>query len=434
MREILAQEQITADDDAIAIVAREAGGSLRDALTVLDQLLAFGGDALQGEEVARGLGIADQRSVVAVAEAVLGGDAGACLRAVSALGQQGLDVMHFARQLLSLMRDLVVLRVVGDSAELIDRPEQERQQLGAIAQAHGAQQLERSFSGLAKLVEEVGQSGSPQLTLEMGLVRLADRPPLEPLSELMARLRALEARLGGGGGGAAGAAGRGPGRTDAAGGARGPRRGAAQQAQGPHELRAPARLEPRRADPGAEPRRGRPSAGPARGPDPEPAPGAPEPAATSTVGDVPAPARHDTGADPGGGGDLPQGWHEIIAALHQSQPALGAVLAHGVPVRVDPSAVVVSFPEGSFFGRQAGAESARSVLADAAERVLGRRPRIEVGFGLASSRSTVAALEAEREQERRAQAVKSALSHPLVREAMDVFPEAEGNVDVVVED
>src|SRR5262245_35552819 len=105
VREILAQEKIEADDDAIAIVVREAAGSLRDALTVLDQLLAFGGDGLRGEDVARGLGIADQGTVLRVAEALLGGDAASCMRAVSTLAEQGVDVLHFARQLLWVLRD-----------------------------------------------------------------------------------------------------------------------------------------------------------------------------------------------------------------------------------------------------------------------------------------------------------------------------------------
>jgi DNA polymerase III subunit gamma/tau len=226
VKEILAKENITADEEAVSIVVREADGSLRDALTVLDQLLAFGGQAeLKGEEVARGLGIADRRHVLQVAEAMLGGDAATCVRNVGSLAGQGLDIVHFARQLLGWMRDLVVLRVVGDSPDLIDRSDEERQQAAEIAQAHSAQHLERSFAGLSKLLEEVFQSADPQLTLEMGLVRLADRPPLEPLAELLSRLQALEQRLApgggtpspgressgpGGGGGGPGGAGRGP--------------------------------------------------------------------------------------------------------------------------------------------------------------------------------------------------------------------------------
>jgi DNA polymerase-3 subunit gamma/tau len=412
VKQILAQEKIDADDEAIAIVVREAAGSLRDALTVLEQLLAFGDGGLKGDEVARGLGIADQRSVLTVAQAVLTGDAAVCLRAVATLGEQGLDILHFARQLLGLLRDLVVLRVVGDDDELIDRPDEERRQAAQIALAHSPQQLERGFAGLSKLVDEVGQSTNPQLTLEMGLVRMADRPPLQPLSELLARLHALEQRLAGGGQAASGE------RKDTSGSAqgRGPKRAAPPDTQAPHELRMPPRLEPRRAEP--VPRQlDAPQASPTASSIGTPViPAAPAP--TGTKGDD----------------DVPQAWREIVAVLHQTQPALGAVLEHGVPVQIDASKLVLSFPEGSFFGRQATSSAARQALADAAERVLGQRPAVEVGFGLSSKRPTVAAQEAARRQEHRAEAIEAALSHPRVKDAMDVFPEAEGNVDVQVED
>jgi DNA polymerase-3 subunit gamma/tau len=442
VKAILAQENIKADDAAIAIVVREAAGSLRDALTVLDQLLAFGGDGLKGEEVARGLGIASQESVLAVAEALLGGDAASCLRAVATLAEQGLDIMHFARQLLSLMRDIIVLRVVGDDGELVDRPEDERKHAARIGAAHGAQQLERTFAGLSKLLDEVGESGSPQVTLEMGLVRLADRPALEPLSELLARLHALEQRLASGeSGGASSGRSNMPGASATGAGVAagpGPKRAGPPQAPAPHELRPPVRPEPRRAESSVSPRPGatadnRAAAIAPAGRSPQPTPPADDrvagAAATRSNGAVARPSTDASGND-----GVPQAWREIVAALHQAQPALGAVLEHGVPVRIDPSKIVLSFPEGSFFGRQATSDPAREALADAAERVLGQRPAIEVGFGLSSSRPTVAAQETERRKERRAVAEQAALSHPRVKDALDVFPEAEGNVNVEVED
>jgi DNA polymerase-3 subunit gamma/tau len=436
VRAILTQEGMAADDEAIAIVVREAGGSLRDALTVLEQLLAFGGDKLSGEDVARGLGIADQRSVLAVAEAVLSGDAATCVRSVAAIAEQGLDVLHFARQLLSLVRDLVVLRVAGEDPQLVDRSEEELQNAVKLAMTHSPQQLERTFAGLSQLVDEVGQTATPQLVLEMGLVRLADRPPLQPLSELLARLAALEARMQGGGGPSPD---RGAGPAGGGGPSRGPRRTAPGQAQAgsdqPHDLRAQARVapHPRRGDPSSPPRR--PLDGGIAGEDVSVPPSfVPPPTPVVQAGAAPAaaPAAASAALD-AGHGEVPEAWQRIVATLQETQPALGAVLEHGVPVQVDEDALRVSFPEGSFFGRQAMAQTARQALADAALHVLGRAPRIEIGFGLQSQRPTVAAVQAARQKEKRAEVVQAALSHPKVKDAMDVFPEAEGDVDVQVE-
>merc|ERR1711916_97793 len=119
MGEILTTEEVTADDSAVQLVAREAGGSMRDALTLLDQLLAFSGNELKLEAVSQGLGIAGRAQIHAAATALLEGDPRTCLRAVHALGEQGLDVLHFSRQLLQFLRDLVVLRVVGPNGELV---------------------------------------------------------------------------------------------------------------------------------------------------------------------------------------------------------------------------------------------------------------------------------------------------------------------------
>ncbi|HET8935220.1 MAG TPA: DNA polymerase III subunit gamma/tau, partial [Polyangiales bacterium] len=199
VREILRAEQINADEAAIALVAREAAGSMRDALTVLDQVLALGDSELRGDTVARGLAIASRESVLRVIEALLSGDAAACLQCVAAVAEQGLDLLHFTRQLLECARDLVVLRVVGagsDAAVALTPDELTRAK--QLAEGHERAELERLFGGLTKLIEEVGQAAMPQMTLEMGLVRLASRPPLVAVQELITRLKGFEDLLTGG--------------------------------------------------------------------------------------------------------------------------------------------------------------------------------------------------------------------------------------------
>src|SRR5688572_12906102 len=100
VREILAAEGITADDAAVAIVAREAAGSMRDALTILDQVVAFSGSELRGVEVAEALGIADRARVFEAVRGVLGGDAAAALRVVDEMAQRGVDMLNFGKQIL----------------------------------------------------------------------------------------------------------------------------------------------------------------------------------------------------------------------------------------------------------------------------------------------------------------------------------------------
>jgi len=406
VREILSREGIEADDAAVAIVAREAAGSMRDALTVLDQLLAFGGGKLVGSEVAAGLGVADRKHVQGVGEAVLTGDAARCVRAVAALASQGIDILHFAKQLLSVLRDLVVLRVVGDDHELVDLADDERESMNALATSHPPAHIERTFSGMSLLVEEIGQSTTPELVLEMGLVRLAERPPLEPLTELLARLAALEGKLAAGGAsGGAGPAvprGMGPG---------GPPPGAPRPGPGPGPSAPPRRAEPERAAPRI-----------AKAPPEPPKPSAPAPAFVAPpVAATPAPTVP---------GQLPEAWMKMVELLHDSQPALCAVLEHGTPSVVSVEKIVVMFPEGSFFGKQAAAAPAKNALADIAERVLGKRPKIEIAEGKISNAPTVAAEQAKRREADRQQMEQTARNHPAVREAMSVFDATDADVRV----
>jgi len=126
VREILALEHITTDEQAVAIVAREAAGSMRDALTLLDQLVALGGERLEGSAVTEALGIAARGAVHDSARALLLGDGKATLEAVAALAEQGVDMLHFARQLLELLRDYVVIDVAGADTPLVALVDEER--------------------------------------------------------------------------------------------------------------------------------------------------------------------------------------------------------------------------------------------------------------------------------------------------------------------
>ncbi len=210
LREILAAENIESDDAAVSLVAREAAGSMRDALTVLDQVLALGGERLEGDAVARGLGVAGRKHVWATLGAVLEGNAAGVLRGVHEIAEQGFDVLNYTRQLLECSRDLVVFKVISAEQELLELSPEERDVAKKLSDAHSQQDLERLFSGLNALMEEVGLAGMPKLALEMGLVRLSDRPALLPLGELLERLASLEGKLGAAaaGGGAGGGGGR----------------------------------------------------------------------------------------------------------------------------------------------------------------------------------------------------------------------------------
>jgi DNA polymerase-3 subunit gamma/tau len=504
VREILALEQIEADDSAVALVAREAAGSMRDALTVLDQLLALGGTTLHGETVASGLGIASRDHVFGTIETLLSGDAAQCLRNVSTVVEQGLDTLHFAKQLLECARDLVVLRVVGEADAHVELGPDELARAKQLSRTKERPELERLFSGLAKLVEEVGQAGLPQMTLEMGLVRLADRPPLVALQELVDRLKGIEERLSAGQG--VGSPGGAP-----ASGTRNPlKRGSGSDTGAPRAARltvpdgtptapsdvaaeagstasadaaargtasqnsntpliSPANTAREGADyvrpplqsatslPAADRDQKLPAANLDHAAVPpnvslpdvrsqELQPVATHLAAAPIAASFEASRVSRATATAGAKRDVQTGpveaptsidseevWPRIVSQIKISQPALGAVLDHGMPLEVTPVVLRIGFPEGSFFGRQAQSTSAREAILRAAEQVLGARPNFSISVPGATKVTTLAETEETARRTRTAARREVALRHPSVIDAMEVFEESEGSVDVHVD-
>ena len=410
VREILGAESLSADDEAISVVAREAAGSMRDALTLLDQLVAISDDRITADTVAVSLGIAAREALYDVAGAVLQGDGARVVQAIDALADKSVDMQHFARQLLQLMRDLVVLKLdAGDPADWV--PE-EREAAEALIEDIDILELQRGFRATSKVMDEMAQSPNPKLMLEMGLVRVATRPPLQSVSELLARLDALQGNPGAAGG-------------------------------------PPSGSRPRKPNPKPSPRSATPKPASSRQPAPEAKleptpPPDPQPEARRRTPSEPImPAtRHAGGFQTSTGEVLTpirraalQEWEELVGTLEQQQPALAAVLEHGIPKAVGPDRIVLSFKDGSFYGRQAESPESIAAIARVAEQQLGARPEIQIRFDAQAEAATktVAAVAAQRKEAEAAAKRKEALNHPRVRDAIDVFPESAGKLKVHIE-
>lgn len=438
VREILGREGIEADDDTVALVAREAGGSMRDALTLLDQVVALGGEKLVGVEVAQSLGIAGRAEVRAVVESLVRGEPRPILERLQAVAQRGLDTNHFAKQLVGFLRDLVVLRVTDDPKSLVDLVQEEEAFAVQLAKSVDVLELQRLFSGLARLQDEVARSSSPHLALEMGLVRLATRPALHSVAELLARLEALEGRLAGGGGGGS--------RDD--------------RFTSPGSLAAPTR----ETSPGSLSAPRDTSFAP---PEPEP-PAAPRtspsnitaaakaalalsrgvrerrsPSAPPSSGDEPSEEPHAAPpppvAEPSNGPRLRkstlQAWGELVEAVRaHGHESIAAVFEQAEAQAVREDKIVLLYPDGSFFGRQANEPLARAALEDAARRILGTTPILEIREVPAiDPEKTLAGIGEQRKRLDAERRKREALEHPRILDALDVFPEAKGHVEVALE-
>jgi DNA polymerase III subunit gamma/tau len=194
LRRIVTAEGLALSDEAVSLVAREAEGSLRDAQSLLEQVLTAAGADADDATIRSVLGAADRRLVAAVAEGVLAGDAAGCLRQLAALYEHGYDAQRFCRDLLEHFRHLAVLAATGDRSLVAELPEAEVATLVAQAQQRSADDIQRFFGLLLETDEVLAQPArtvDPQLVLEMRVLRLATLPPLLPVADILARLDAL---------------------------------------------------------------------------------------------------------------------------------------------------------------------------------------------------------------------------------------------------
>jgi DNA polymerase-3 subunit gamma/tau len=259
LRKIAGAEQLKISDTSLFAIAREADGSLRDAQTLLDQVISYGGAEIGDAQVAEVLDLLDRRALLAVLEACVAGDAAAALAACGRLAETGGDAKRIGEALLGLLRDLVVLRVAPEATGLVEGSADDVAALRALAERSDATRLRRMFRALLKEQEDLSFAPAPFAVLEMAVLRLATLPEGDEVGRLIARLDELERRLGGGDPGPPPAprAGGGNAPRGGSGGARGGRRGDAAPredaagAPGEPASLAPSAPAPAPAGPGA---------------------------------------------------------------------------------------------------------------------------------------------------------------------------------------
>ena len=199
LKQIVADEKIEANDAALFDLAREADGSMRDAQSLLDQVIVFAGKKIGEAEVRAALGVADRSVLYRITEAILTRDAASCLRAVDELHRYGYEVGQFCRDLVRQLRHLTVAALFKDATLLTDLPDAEVQETMRQAALRSPDDLQRLFRITQESIEEVRRGILPVLVLEMMLVKMATLPEAAPVDQVIARLEAMERRLGGGG-------------------------------------------------------------------------------------------------------------------------------------------------------------------------------------------------------------------------------------------
>jgi DNA polymerase-3 subunit gamma/tau len=192
------EEQLPLSEAVLYSIAREAEGSMRDAQSLLEQILAFSGEGLVDTEILDLLGVIDRQSVQKVAHAIVQADAMSCLAVVADLYQRGIDIKRFCHQLCEYFRNLLFVALGSQAAAAwLDLPAEELQVLQGEVQATSAESLQLYCQMILKGEEDIRRSNLPRITLEMLLLRLTQLPRLESLQTLLGKLDALEKQCAG---------------------------------------------------------------------------------------------------------------------------------------------------------------------------------------------------------------------------------------------
>jgi len=334
LQRVSAAEGISAEDAAVAMIARSASGSFRDALGTLDQLVAFGGNEVKLEDVLELLGAADAELLFDAVDAVAAEDPKGVLLGVEKMARSGRDPAQFARDLLAHLRHLLVTQTVGEVPNTFVVTATDSERLAAQANAVGPATLVRTIDELANALTNVREGDDARMAVEIALLKAA-RPDLDPSTEgLLRRIERLEQ-----------------------GGAAAPRAAAPVVKEDPPPATDSA-PPPSVAPPAPEPPKASTDA-----PEPEP-PTAPDPEpSTQTAGPVTFEEVVNT-------------WAAVLDKLRETSPALAATFDGARPVKLDSEGLEIGFPaELTFNKKKAETPEKRELMADAIEDVMGERLR-----------------------------------------------------------
>jgi len=351
---VAAAEGIEAEDAAMAMIARSAAGSFRDALGTLDQLVAYGGERVELDAVLELFGAADAELLFEAVDAVIAEDSRAALLGIEKMARSGRDPAQFARDLLAHLRHLLVTQTVGEVPNTFVVTATDAERLAAQAAAVGPATLVRTIDEIAGALTNVREGDDARMAVEIALLKAA-RPDLDPSTEgLLRRVEKLESTM-------------------------------ATSPAGPVAAGDPPPLPVAKASSGVGPPTA-PPAGDTSSSD------ARVSEASGQGSDAADPAAEAEAADPsdessspatGPAGDsalsldkVQRVWPAVLDKLRETSPALAATFDGARPVSLDDEGLTIGFPgELTFNKKKAETPEKRELMADAIEAILGQRVR-----------------------------------------------------------
>ncbi len=190
LRSICEAEGIQISNAALEQVVFSSGGSMRDAMSALDQVIAFSGSQVHDEDVASLLGLVEPKILSRTVRAIAQGNLAVILNEIKDLAEAGQDLNNFCRRLSGQFRNLMVLKAGIDDPGLLGIPGSLLPELREQAEFFSKEDLLRLFDSFQKIETAMKYSTQVRFQLEMGLIELSQIAKLRPLEDLIAELSA----------------------------------------------------------------------------------------------------------------------------------------------------------------------------------------------------------------------------------------------------
>jgi DNA polymerase-3 subunit gamma/tau len=339
LQEIVQHEGLTADEIGLALLAREADGGLRDAQSLLDQVIAWSGGQITEQTVKEALGVADRQALFRVVDAVLARDPARALQLAGDLYQYGYDPRRLCRDLLEHFRHLAAAKISQDPVLLADLPDHEVATVRQQASSCSVEDLQRGFTLLLHADEDISKTAYTQLVIEMTLVKLASQPPILPIEEALQRLESLQKTL----------------------------VGHVASALSPQPQGKPALASSSPPAPAFRPPPVRREERPPAAPPTSTAPHSQEPLARSLPSAI-SPS------------DEPEAWEGFLRAVQKEKISLFFPLKSAYLLELTPTAMRISVEKDLYF-RELTRKESRTLLEDIAQRFFGRTLTVDISKG-----------------------------------------------------
>jgi len=411
LQEVATRNDVTIEERSLGAIAQASEGSMRDALSLLDQAVAFGGKSIGDQDIEDMLGSVPDELVRRLVETVVGQDAAAAVELVGEVIDHGYDLRAYCGAVVERMRNLMIAAVMPGAAQaegLMDLPSEDVQHLMTEAKAFSVEQLQELFQLFAQAEDRLRITAHPRFVFEVAAVRAARLFQPNPATSSSSQPKDAAQKPTGNRAGTA--------RPEV------PRKPVQAAAPAPKPLPTQPERRPEpttilaQKEPSPAPRPPQRTSVPSRttersqvvskGPSPSPVPpkGKPSPAITPAI--------------------QPTDWQKVVEAMIKKYPNIGTFLEMGMLVKVEGNQVIIGFPKtASVACSRIQKEENRVLVSKICLEVIGATIQLRV-VELAENQDsglTIKQMRVQQQKHNDDALLEEAKSNPLVKQTMELF-------------